>query len=45
MFAVGVVSIEVLDTQMPVWALVLALIVCTCYPLPFYMFRFADGRP
>ena len=29
MFIFGVVSIEVWDTQMPVWALVLALIICT----------------
>ena len=30
MFVFGVISIEVWNTQMPVWALVLALVVCTC---------------
>ena len=31
MFVFGVISIEVWNTQMPVWALVLALVVCTSF--------------
>ena len=35
MFIFGAVSIEVWHTQMPIWALVLALIIGTCLRLAF----------
>ena len=31
MFVFGVVVIEVWDTQLPIWAFVLALLICTYY--------------
>ncbi|PAV19981.1 OPT oligopeptide transporter [Pyrrhoderma noxium] len=34
MFAFGVVSVEVWPTQMPVWALVIALLLALCYTIP-----------
>ncbi|KAI0740140.1 OPT oligopeptide transporter [Earliella scabrosa] len=39
MFIFGVVSIEVWDTQMPVWALVLALIISVVYTIPVGMIQ------
>ncbi|KAL7278030.1 OPT oligopeptide transporter [Trametes coccinea BRFM310] len=39
MFIFGVISIEVWDTQMPVWALVLALIIAFIYTIPVGMIQ------
>ena len=39
MFVLGVVSIEVWDTQLPIWAFVLALLFCpSC--ISFFVVRF-----
>jgi OPT family oligopeptide transporter len=39
MFAIGIVSIEVWPTQMPVWAFVLALIISFTYVIPIGMIQ------
>ncbi|EGN96301.1 hypothetical protein SERLA73DRAFT_112539 [Serpula lacrymans var. lacrymans S7.3] len=39
MFAFGVICIEVWNTQMPVWAFVLGLIISFCYTIPIGMIQ------
>ncbi|PPQ95763.1 LOW QUALITY PROTEIN: hypothetical protein CVT26_015850 [Gymnopilus dilepis] len=39
MFAIGIVSIEVWPTQMPVWAFILALVIAFTYVIPIGMIQ------